>query len=542
MRKFDTLDKRISVIRQIIEEENELVLEKSVKEIAEIINKEEDLFINSSDLELGDGIDIIFYEQVSGYDEQKMIDRILKSISLSEYNKFEIVIFVHTIEEKIKVNENVREEVEKFFKLKRKSKKIWKFNVRFVGSEGSKGINVTIDSAIRILEYTHIDPPAEGQVYNANLYDLVKMYNIVGDSLFKDNVREKIEDVLDVDAEIQRTLEGEPENFWFFNNGITLMLDSDIISQRREFQLDIEISNTADLSVINGAQTISVAALYFFKLMNNIEKNKDNELDEKLKRAKEAKVLLRIIKKEKSQKNVKFYQDISISLNRQKAINDADIRYTEYLIDDINNLSEGRQNPYFFIDKREDKNRKKISRHYSMERFVKISAIYLLQEPGSARSGKGKYIKQDTQWNRLNISEKGEVDEKLFLKKYGPFTIVDKLFSKVNEKMGLAAKNHANQEIRNIFKYSSEFLCAYIVWVANGKNNDDFSCFPQKNNMEDEILMIIINEFAKATMSCFFKEEIDSNLFKKDKKYIELREYLDKNEILQSAIMKLFIY
>ena len=33
MKKFDTLDKRISLIRQIVEEENELVLEKSIKDI-----------------------------------------------------------------------------------------------------------------------------------------------------------------------------------------------------------------------------------------------------------------------------------------------------------------------------------------------------------------------------------------------------------------------------------------------------------------------------------------------------------------------------
>lgn len=541
MKRFDTLDKRMSVIRQIVEDENELTLDKSSKEIAEMISGKEELFINSSMLELGDAIDIIFYEQVYDYNEDVMVEKITESIDFNLYEKFEIVILVHTIEEKIKVIENVKTKIEDFFKANKKSKKILKLSAHFIGREDNICISVGIDSSIRILEYIHVDPEAEGQVYNAKLYDLVNIYNVVGDFLFKDNVRDKIEDVLSVDEEIKNTLDEEPENFWFFNNGITLMLDRDIITQRREFQLDIDVTDTSALSIINGAQTISVAALYYYKLLNSIESSKNDELSkEKFKKAMDAKVLLRVIKKDKAQKKVKFYQDISISLNRQKAINDADIRYTEYLVDDINNLSEGQQKPYFFIDKREDKKRKKMARHYSMERFVKISAIYLLQEPGSARSSKGKYIKQDTQWNRLNISEKGELNEELFMRKYKPFIIVEKLFDRISEKLNVVAKNIATIELKNIFKYSSEFLTAYIAWVANGKNNDDFLHFPNICNWDDKLLTAIINDFAKATLQCFSKEEIESNLFKKDKKYLELRDYLDNNKIFHDMIMGLF--
>ena len=42
-------------------------------------------------------------------------------------------------------------------------------------------------------------------------------------------------------------------------------------------------------------------------------------------------------------------------------------------------------------------------------------------------------------------------------------------------------------------------------------------------------------------MGCFGIEEIDSNLFKKDKAYVQLREYLTTLSFLDELIQKLFI-
>ena len=537
MKNFDKLDKRVDIIREIVEN-NELKLEKNNKDILQMIGEEE-LFINSSILGLGDKVDIIFYEKKGEFDEDCIVDRIIKSIDFNEYDKFVIVIFVHTIEEKIRVQENIKGKIGSFFKKNKKSKKIWEISAQFVGREEQLNLRIGVDSTLSILEYEQTNPDAEGQVYNA--YDIVQLYNIVGDYLFKDNVREKIEDVLEVDAEIKRTLDEEPEKFWFYNNGITLMIDKDKLLQRREYQIDIKLVRDAAISIINGAQTVSVAALYFYNLRNILENDPDNEnLKTKLEKAKKAKVLLRIIKKDRLQKQKEFYRKISVSLNRQKAINDADIRYTEYLVDDINSLSEGKEAPFFYIDKRADKNRKRIARHYDLERFVKISAIYLLQEPGSARSEKGKYIKQDVHWNRLNISDKGEISEELFLQKYRPYIIMDKMFESISKKMNEAEKRISDIKLKNILKYGSEFLCAYVAWVENGRNNDDFTNFSEKCSFNENILLALINEYAKAKYQCFENEEIESNLFKKDKKYLELREYLDGYDIIEAMIHKLF--
>ena len=540
MKNFDKLDKRIDIIREIVEN-NELIFEKNIKDILQMLDEEE-MFINSSMLGLGDKVDIIFYEKKGEFDEESIVDRLIKSIDFNEYDKFKIVIFVHTIEEKIKVQENIEEKIGAYFKKNKKSKKMWEIDAQFVGSEEQISIGIGVDSTLSILEYEHLNPDAEGQVYNADLFDVVQLYNVVGDYLFKDNVREKIEDVLEVDAEIKRTLDEEPEKFWFYNNGITLMIDKDKLLQRREYQIDIKLVRDADISIINGAQTVSVAALYYYNLLNLLENDPNNpNLKSKLEKAKKAKVLLRIIKKDRLQKQTEFYRSISVSLNRQKAINDADIRYTNYLVDDINSLSEGKEAPFFSIDKRTDKNRKKISRHYDLERFVKISAMYLLQEPGSARAAKGKYIKQDVHWKRLNISDKGEISEELFLQKYRPYIIMDKMFEIISKKMNEVEKSISDVKLKNILKYGSEFLCAYIAWVANRKNNNDFTYFPEECNFDENRLLAIVNEFAKATYQCFVNEEIESNLFKKDKKYLELRDYLDGYDLIESIILKLFM-
>lgn len=324
-----------------------------------------------------------------------------------------------------------------------------------------------------------------------------------------------------------------------------MLVESDNIKQRREYQLDIKVNNNCDVSVINGAQTISVAAMYY---LNLIEKLQDMELSDQdkekyeaeKKQALEAKVLLRVIKKDSYRNDLKdFFKEISVSLNRQKAINDADIRYTDYLIEDINEISGKREEPFFKIQKRSSNKLKR--GEYTIEDFVKITAIFLLQEPGTARSSKGKYLKMDSQWDRFKVSDNEEFNEKIFLKKYKPFVITQKLFYNLTKSMNMSAKKSNNIQLKNIYRYGTEFLTAYIVWVANKKQIGDFSSFPDELNWDEKNVDIIKDEFAKAVIGCFGIEEIDSNLFKKDKAYVQLREYMTTISFLDDLIQKLFI-
>ena len=149
-------------------------------------------------------------------------------------------------------------------------------------------------------------------------------------------------------------------------------------------------------------------------------------------------------------------------------------------------------------------------------------------------------MRMDSQWERLKVSRNEEFDEKLFLKKYKPFVITEKLFRGLNKNMTMSAKECNSIELQNTYKYGTEFLTAYIVWVANKKQIEDFSSFPDELIWDDKLVEIIKNEFAKAVIACFKREEIDSNLFKKDKSYLELRDYLSKLFVLDTTIQKLF--
>lgn len=491
--KYEMLERRIEIVKKVVEEENDLSLGITDGELAQLFDDGKKI-ITSSDLKIGDSKNIIFYESFKAIDDMQLMNLIMSCIDKDQYKQFQILILVHSVKEKIHISDLLDEKCEKLRKDKKLSKASIKWEVYFVGIAGETDIHIAIDSAIRINEYTHEKNEIEGRVYNAKLSDLVKLYDNLGDDLFKDNVREKIEDVLDVDTEIKNTLENQPEDFWFFNNGITLLVESDSIKQRREYQLDINISNNCGVSVINGAQTISVAAMYYLNLFETLENKilSDKEREEfevKKKQALEAKVLLKVIKKDSYKEELKdFYKNISVSLNRQKAINDADIRYTDYLIEDINSISEKKKEPFFRIQKRSSNKQRRSRGEYKIEDFVKITAIYLLQEPGTARSSKGKYLRMDSQWERLKVSRNEEFDEKLFLKKYKPFVITEKLFRGLNKNMTMSAKECNSIELQNTYKYGTEFLTAYIVWVANKKQIEDFSSFPDELIWDDKLV------------------------------------------------------
>lgn len=543
--KYEMLERRIEIVKKVVEEENDLSLGITDDELAQLFDDGKEI-ITSSDLKIGDIKNIIFFESFKAINDMELVKLIRPCIDKNQYNQFQIIVLVHSVKEKIHISEFLDKECEKLKNEKKLTKAAIKWEVYFVGIAGETDIHIAIDSAIRINKNIHEKNGVEGRVYNAKLSDLVKLYDKLGDDLFKDNVREKIENILDVDTEIKNTLRNQPENFWFFNNGITLLVESERIKQCREYQLDIKISNNCDVSVINGAQTISVAAMYFLSLFETLENTSLSgieraELEEKKKQALEAKVLLRVIKRESYREElIDFYKNISISLNRQKAINDADIRYTDYLIEDINSISEKKKEPFFRIQKRSINKQRRSRGEYKIEDFVKIAAIYLLQEPGTARSSKGKYLRMDSQWERLKVSKNEEFDEKIFLKKYKPFVITAKLFHELNKNMNLSAKECNSIELLNTYKYGTEFLTSYIVWVANKKQIEDFSSFPDELIWDDKLVEIVKNEFAKAVMVCFKSEEIDSNLFKKDKAYLELRNYLSKLLVLDNAILKLF--
>lgn len=70
-----------------------------------------------------------------------------------KYNEVHIVIFVHSIKDKIHILYNLKDEIDRKIKEKRIRKNSVKVESYFVGQTSTKEINISIDSAIRINEF-----------------------------------------------------------------------------------------------------------------------------------------------------------------------------------------------------------------------------------------------------------------------------------------------------------------------------------------------------------------------------------------------------
>lgn len=59
--KYEMLEKRIEIVRKVVEEENNLSLEITDEELIKLFNNGQ-VIITSSDLKIGDSKNIIFFE------------------------------------------------------------------------------------------------------------------------------------------------------------------------------------------------------------------------------------------------------------------------------------------------------------------------------------------------------------------------------------------------------------------------------------------------------------------------------------------------
>jgi hypothetical protein len=87
--------------------------------------------------------------------------------------------------------------------------------------------------------------------------DVARWYAEHGDALYEQNVRKAL-GLTRVNSGIKETLLGEPENFWYFNNGITVLCDEiEPHWPGRRRQDEPVVLTLKGVSVVNGAQTVT---------------------------------------------------------------------------------------------------------------------------------------------------------------------------------------------------------------------------------------------------------------------------------------------
>ncbi|MED4156440.1 AIPR family protein, partial [Priestia aryabhattai] len=225
----------------------------------------------------------VYNEEDTGHFEVLIEE--LKELKDIEFKEINFVIIVRSIKQKYSLPKNgdFNDELSKIKNdlkqlLEEKQLRNIKIHYKFIPLandflvDSFKSFDIKIRERYRATQATPLDnPKTNGMVFTANLFDIVKLYDKMGDSLFNDNLRiglEDKQDLLEVAPEITKTLKNNPEEFWFLNNGITIIMDEKSLdlSSNNFLRLNNNIDyKKSKISVINGAQTISAASKFFFE-------------------------------------------------------------------------------------------------------------------------------------------------------------------------------------------------------------------------------------------------------------------------------------
>ncbi|WP_455437890.1 AIPR family protein [Hungatella hathewayi] len=403
-----------------------------------------------------------------------------------------------------------------------------------------------------------------GYVTSVHLYQLVEIYNRIGDKLFKRNVRYGLNEQLGVDRAIKETLRNSPGEFWFKNNGITILVERpDFKLDRVEEVLLEHISEYGELhfSVINGAQTITASAQCLYEMeydLKELQKNGETEeaakLEERIRKSKNAKVLLRIIHishsaqtAESEADSTREVNEISVALNRQKPIKAEDIAFASPFVVKLAAFLEREQingKRYFRLVKRGEGN---IARRtvdlVDFARARKACAGY----PGDARSKGtnfllstrnetgGEYSFQDKtifvpEW----LEAEDEQEAGIFAKYYGAVYFA----VRVADFYGKNAKKIItdNPLKAAVLQNGKWYFTTYMVQLFNGYRSD-FSqftdCFELIRDKLKDLMELFAELCGEAAQQSGNYPVLDSNTFKKDELYILTRNEADANRFAQ---------
>lgn len=149
-----------------------------------------------------------------------------------------------------------------------------------------------------------------GQMYCG---EVAAWYTRFGDRLFAPNIRSFLGDT-EVNQRIQKTLEDNPQLFWYFNNGITATCDS--LEKKPGGGLEFGNFIFHNLRIVNGAQTVGAIHSTF--------QDKADQIN-----AETAKVLVKVISLE--QADEKLGNEITINTNTQNRVSARDFLSLEKL-------------------------------------------------------------------------------------------------------------------------------------------------------------------------------------------------------------------
>ncbi|MBU0923391.1 AIPR family protein, partial [bacterium] len=332
-------------------------------------------------------------------DPIKKFEEVLKNGELSEnFSKIKeiyILVLTDSIKEEQLYTETLNKKSYKVKLEKILQNKIIHFTARSVihkDSNLSCTVRITnrIQTAIPSVT-SKLTSNTKGRIYTAKLCDLVELYTLTGNELFRSNLRIGLEDLLSVDTEIKTTLKHNPEEFWFLNNGITLILPKQSVDQSSFDSIKLNNLYSDDkvlnASVINGAQTITASSGFFLNLKKEYTEDEIEEAKNK------AEVILRVITYEENfdehLATSSLINKVTVALNRQKPIKGQDIALVTPFVLSIGELKKeitnsNNINVFSFIRRGEAISNE--NHQYDLSNIVKIFKAVLEQNPSAIKS------------------------------------------------------------------------------------------------------------------------------------------------------------
>lgn len=254
------------------------------------------------------------------------------------------------------------------------------FSFEFIGASELLEMTRNVPSTSRVLEVAESPIGTTAGSYLC-LVSLSKYYEFISDSgslarsIFESNVRDYQGSVV-VNTGIRQTLENqESENFWYLNNGVTIITPKAVMAGK---QLTIE-----DPQIVNGLQTSHEIYQYFSQLVNH-------EGDERA-------VLVRVICEEDEEARDRIIR----ATNSQTSIPPASLRSS----DDIHrNIEDFLKSNGYYYDRKKNfyKNQgMPVSKIISISYMAQAMMAIMMLKPDSARARPSTLINSDVEYKKI---------------------------------------------------------------------------------------------------------------------------------------------
>jgi len=169
---------------------------------------------------------------------------------------------------------------------------------------GLSGEPIIVDIGIR--SWGRVDNPHIAYYGQVDGTQILGLWNSYRTKLFTKNLRSVLGDT-EVNTEIRETLDRQPDHFWYYNNGVTIVAKKITKTMAGGVSSDYGTFHCEDIHVVNGAQTVSTIGKHGEKVADSLTT---------------VYVPVRIISLEKGEDN--FGEIITKTNNRQNKIENRD--------------------------------------------------------------------------------------------------------------------------------------------------------------------------------------------------------------------------